>query len=280
MTHTTELPTTRKAAQALGVPRYQGQACTAGHTEGRYTANKACVVCRGLADRVRRDARRTEEAARKRAYNRANPDKRQAERVRYRERYADEIAARQADYRRRDPNGTLAFTAECQAFEAAQRKAERRAQYLADAPARKARQREAAKQSRARALAAMTHEQHAERLAAQRAKYAKGIANNPERVQMTWRNQRSKRRARIRGNGGDATRSDIQVLFDWQDGKCAYCGDTNKMELDHKVPLSRGGLHCVGNMQWLCGYHNQHKRTATDTEYRQAHNIPAVTRWE
>lgn len=280
MTHSTDLPTTRKEAQALGVPRYQGMTCTAGHTQGRYTANKACVVCRGLADQQRRASRQREEAERKRAWAKANPEKRLAEKARYRERHAETIAKRHADYRQRDPNGTLAFTAECRAFEAAQRKAERQALSLANAPARKAAQRERDRIKKAERLAAMTPEQHAERLAAQRAKYAERIATNPDGLKMVWRAKQSKRRARIRGNGGEATRSDMQDLFDWQDGKCAYCGDTNKMELDHKVPLSRGGLHCVSNMQWLCGYHNQHKRAATDTEYRQAHNIPAVTRWE
>lgn len=33
---------------------------------------------------------------------------------------------------------------------------------------------------------------------------------------------------------------------------CAACGFSGPVEVDHVVPLSRGGLHCVGNLMPLC----------------------------
>lgn len=34
--------------------------------------------------------------------------------------------------------------------------------------------------------------------------------------------------------------------------KCAICGLMGEMEMDHIYPLSKGGLHCVSNIQPLC----------------------------
>lgn len=280
MPHTHDLPATRKAALAIAAPRYQGQPCTAGHTQGRYTANKACVVCSAIADRARREGHRETEAERKREWNRANPDKRQAERQRYRESNAQAIAQRDADYRKRDPNGTLAMRADIAAAEALARREARRAKSLTTAPARKAAQRERARLKRAEELAAMTPCQHEARKAAQRDRATKRMADRPEVVRMEWRAKKGKRRAAKFGDVGNVKASEIQALFDWQDGKCAYCGDWVLMELDHKTPLSRGGSHCITNMQWLCSYHNQHKRTDTDEEYRLKNNIPKITQWE
>lgn len=40
---------------------------------------------------------------------------------------------------------------------------------------------------------------------------------------------------------------------------CLNCGDTNRLEVDHIIPLSKGGLHVIENMQILCKICNTKK---------------------
>lgn len=35
-------------------------------------------------------------------------------------------------------------------------------------------------------------------------------------------------------------------------GCCAFCGSSESIEVDHIIPLSRGGKHCIENVQPLC----------------------------
>lgn len=49
-------------------------------------------------------------------------------------------------------------------------------------------------------------------------------------------------------------------LLGKQDGKCAYCGESDKVwHLDHVVPVSRGGGHEIANLQVLCAGCNLRK---------------------
>lgn len=44
---------------------------------------------------------------------------------------------------------------------------------------------------------------------------------------------------------------DVKVL---QDERCAYCGSEENLELDHTIPISRGGTHTTdeGQLKWAC----------------------------
>ena len=48
---------------------------------------------------------------------------------------------------------------------------------------------------------------------------------------------------------------------------CVICGVRNEIEVDHIVPISRGGRHDIDNLQPLCKYHNRDKGTRTMKEY-------------
>lgn len=56
------------------------------------------------------------------------------------------------------------------------------------------------------------------------------------------------------------------LLQSFVDG-CRYCGSSEKLEVDHKVPTSRGGGKEVGNLQWLCGRCNRAKSDQTEEEF-------------
>jgi hypothetical protein len=46
-------------------------------------------------------------------------------------------------------------------------------------------------------------------------------------------------------------------------GKCVCCGATEKIEYDHKVPVSKGGESTAENLQLLCRTCNRRKRQRT-----------------
>ena len=63
-----------------------------------------------------------------------------------------------------------------------------------------------------------------------------------------------------------------EALFRSQDGRCMYCGsdrDIREFQIDHMMPVVRGGPHEMANFQLLCGPCNNRKRDYTDDEFRQ-----------
>ncbi len=56
--------------------------------------------------------------------------------------------------------------------------------------------------------------------------------------------------------------------------RCAYCGYRGtfliraNLEVDHKIPLSRGGSDFEWNLQTICASCNEEKGDKTDAEYR------------
>lgn len=57
---------------------------------------------------------------------------------------------------------------------------------------------------------------------------------------------------------------------------CVYCAteiNLNNSDLDHKTPLSRGGMDREENFQALCKRCNKEKHSKTDEEYRAWLNI-------
>jgi len=49
---------------------------------------------------------------------------------------------------------------------------------------------------------------------------------------------------------------------------CVYCGSKDNIEIDHVLPLSRGGRNSIGNMQPLCMTCNRSKGNKTMMEWR------------
>lgn len=52
------------------------------------------------------------------------------------------------------------------------------------------------------------------------------------------------------------------------EGACAYCGSTERLTLDHVIPLARGGQHRVGNLVAACKPCNSRKHARDEMEFR------------
>lgn len=59
---------------------------------------------------------------------------------------------------------------------------------------------------------------------------------------------------------------------------CLKCGATESITRDHVIPLSRGGLHTITNLQPLCVSCNRRKGS-DDGDYRTARQISALQSW-
>src|SRR5262249_50704544 len=75
-------------------------------------------------------------------------------------------------------------------------------------------------------------------------------AEHPEQYRESQREHSARRRARLRGN--DAQPVKRREVYERYGGCCGICGAAvsfRAMELDHIVPVSRGGAHRPDNVQ-------------------------------
>lgn len=71
---------------------------------------------------------------------------------------------------------------------------------------------------------------------------------NPERLAMILRNNRANRKGAV----GLVSLSEWTALVDRYHGRCLCCGKVTDLTMDHVVPLSKGGMNDIGNVQPLC----------------------------
>lgn len=78
-----------------------------------------------------------------------------------------------------------------------------------------------------------------------------------------------RRHKRVREASGEKLTAEqwLQILEDFK-YKCAYCGKSvDKLEKEHRVPLSRGGSHAIYNIVPSCRPCNQQKNVKTADEF-------------
>lgn len=97
------------------------------------------------------------------------------------------------------------------------------------------------------------------------ARNAEWKASNRER----FRVYEGTRRCLEHNWGGDLTSSDWLQVLNAHGGKCAYCGSTDRIELEHMTPLSRGGQHTKSNIVPACFSCNRSKGAMTADEFRE-----------
>jgi 5-methylcytosine-specific restriction endonuclease McrA len=68
------------------------------------------------------------------------------------------------------------------------------------------------------------------------------------------------RRARVLHAPGDGiTRQQRHEIMESYGNRCAYCGNADRLQIDHIVPLSKGGAHSVDNAVPACCHCNTSK---------------------
>ena len=89
---------------------------------------------------------------------------------------------------------------------------------------------------------------------------------NPEKSHAYVRAATIKRR---RAAGGQSfTAAEWLALLAHHDGSCAYCGCKILIEIDHRIPLTRGGSNLIDNILPACRRCNRRKGTMTEEEFR------------
>jgi 5-methylcytosine-specific restriction endonuclease McrA len=93
---------------------------------------------------------------------------------------------------------------------------------------------------------------------------------DPGAARAQGRIRRGTRRARERQGGGSYTTAEWRALVENYGGRCAYCGTiTEKLEVDHRVPLSLGGANTIDNILPACADCNRRKHTMTESDFRE-----------
>lgn len=110
---------------------------------------------------------------------------------------------------------------------------------------------------------------YAERHDTARASQARYYAADPERVLARSAASRAVRHGAIIGFIPLDIKKRLARLFG-QQCMAPGCEKTDRLQLDHVIPLSKKGAHTVENFQLLCESCNQAKRDHLEADYRPA----------
>jgi 5-methylcytosine-specific restriction endonuclease McrA len=101
--------------------------------------------------------------------------------------------------------------------------------------------------------------------------YHRRYTSTPEYKQRDLPRQKAKshtRRARLAGVGGTFSKQEWQQLLDETGHRCLSCKRTDrKLTIDHIIPISKGGINTIANIQPLCMPCNASKGVRS-TNYR------------
>jgi 5-methylcytosine-specific restriction endonuclease McrA len=95
------------------------------------------------------------------------------------------------------------------------------------------------------------------------------------------RNKSKKRKAQERGSRTVMLSPD-QLWRRWVefDHRCAYCGADGDMQVEHVIPISKGGEHHLGNIVPACQRCNYSKRSASAEQWYKGQPFFCDAKWE
>ena len=83
------------------------------------------------------------------------------------------------------------------------------------------------------------------------------------------RENNRQKRARKLDAPGSHTADQVKARFDYYGNRCVYCGSSDNLQIEHRIPLSRGGSDWASNLAPACKTCNCSKGTKTETEYKE-----------
>jgi len=70
---------------------------------------------------------------------------------------------------------------------------------------------------------------------------------------------------------GTFTLKQLKSRIDYYGGLCYICSHLGKQtpfeEIDHVIPIAKGGTHWPANLRPICSYHNNSKKAKSLNEY-------------
>ena len=91
-----------------------------------------------------------------------------------------------------------------------------------------------------------------EKIAEQKKQY---YQNNRE----VFRLQDQRRRARKANAAGHCTREQLRARFEYYGNRCVYCGSEENLQVEHLIPISKGGSNWPANLAPACESCNKSK---------------------
>ncbi len=85
------------------------------------------------------------------------------------------------------------------------------------------------------------------------------------------------RRARKLRAEGSYTKADIDALYERQKCRCALCDAAPRLEVDHIIPLSKGGTNWPWNLQLLCRACNARKSSKIPASLSSSSSEPKLS---
>ena len=95
-------------------------------------------------------------------------------------------------------------------------------------------------------------------------------------VRRRYQAHQARRRSLKKGSKGTVTAQQFKELCERYDNKCLACGKKVTLTMDHVIPLSKGGIHDISNIQPLCLSCNSSKYDKY-IDYRFRHDICSIS---
>jgi 5-methylcytosine-specific restriction endonuclease McrA len=94
------------------------------------------------------------------------------------------------------------------------------------------------------------------------------------------RDKSKRRKARIKGNTFiEVSPEKIKERFELFNNCCAYCGQSGDMQIEHAIPISKGGTHAIGNILPACRTCNYSKRDKEIESWYRSQSVFTELRW-